>query len=134
MGFKSSPFLAIRYLSIASEYAVGDPADELNPFHWSKVVLNLPCSEKFNLTMPWIYEWNERAKVIAGDFVLFVDDFRIVGYLTENCWNCAQRLSSRLQQLGIQEVACKRSAPSLRPDAWAGHVAQTAGVVTKLIT
>ena len=85
MGFKPSPYLAIRFLAIAIDLARGDPYDSSNLFHWSNVILNLPCSDTFISSLPWIYKWNKTARAISGDVVSFVDDFRIIGYLVENC-------------------------------------------------
>ena len=116
MGFRSSLFLAIRQLSIAVESAVGDPLDDQNPFHWSKIALNLPGDEQFDPARPWLFKWNEKAGQIAGDYVSFVDDFRVTGFSVENCWNCARRLASRSQHLGMQEAARKRSAPTLKAE------------------
>ena len=116
-GFKPSPHLAVRFLGIALDYARGDPYDSSNPFHWSEAKVNLPCSDNFNPSLPWLCEWNESAQAMSGDFVSFIDDFRITGYSVENCWQCGRRLGSRLQSLGIQEAARERKPPSLAPEA-----------------
>jgi len=134
MGFKPSPYLAIRFLAIAIDLARGDPYDSSNPFHWSNVILNLPCSDTFNPSLPWVYKWNETARAISEDVVSFVDDFRIVGYLVENCWQCGRRIASRLQHRDVQDAARKRKPPSLTPGAWAGTVAHTNETVTKTVT
>jgi len=52
MGFKPSPYLAVRHLAIAEELARGDKADKSNPFKYDQVILNLPCSSEFNPSMP----------------------------------------------------------------------------------
>ena len=134
MGFKPSPYLAVRYLSLAVEVAIGDPQDVNNPFHWDQIKLNLPSSETFDPSRPWVYKWNNQVQAIAGDLVSFMDDFRFTGYSVENCWQCARRVSSRLQFLGMQEAARKRQPPSLTPGPWAGTVVHANGVVTKSIT
>ena len=89
MGFKPSPYLVVRFRALAIEIAVGDPHDEVNPFYWEKVKLNLPCSDSFDPSLPWIYKWNPNVGAIAGDFISFVDDYRITGFSVENCWLCS---------------------------------------------
>jgi len=133
-GFTSSPHGAVRFLSIAEEQARGDHLSPNNPFYWDRVILNLPCSDKFDPSMPWIYKWDSNVKKIAGDFVIFVDDMRVTGHSMENCWQCGRRLSSYIQRLGIQEAARKRKPPSLNADAWAGSVVKTENLVEKTIT
>ena len=103
-------------MAIAEEQARGDRLDNSNPFFWDKLVLNLPCSDTFDPTMPWAYKLNLNYQKIAGAFVLFVDDMRVTGFTQENCWQCGRRLSSVLQMLGIQEAARKRKPPSLDAD------------------
>ena len=52
MGYKPSPYNAVRHLSVAMEYAKEDPLDENNPFFWNRIVSNLPYSDSFNPGMP----------------------------------------------------------------------------------
>ena len=134
MGFRPSPYLAIRHLAISEEFVRGDRLNPLNPFKFDRVILNLPCSSEFDPTMPWIYKWNSEAQRMSGDLVSFVDDLRVTGYSIEHCWQCARYASSIIQWRGIQEAARKRTAPTLLADAWAGCVAKTQGVVEKTIT
>ena len=125
MGFAPSSANAVRHLGLAQEIAVGDHLHHLNPFHWTRVVLNLPGSQDFDPSMPWVYKFNPIAKRIARDFITFVDDVRVTGFSIENCWQCGRRLASVLQHLGIQDASRKRKPPSLTPGAWAGCVARS---------
>ena len=83
MGFRSSPYLAIRHLAIAEEQARGDPLEDSNPFCWNEVKLNLPCSDIFTLSLPLIYEWNGKGKQIAGNLVAFVDNVRVIFFFNQ---------------------------------------------------
>ena len=135
MGFAPSSANAVRHLSLAQEVAKGDPLDPSNPFRWDRVVMNMPASEEFDPSMPWIYKRNDRVGKIAGDCVTFVDDIRVTGYSVENCWQCGRRLSSVLQMLGIQDAARKRRPPSLEPGPWAGTIARSnSSTVFKTVT
>ena len=83
MGFKPSPCNSARCLAIATEHAFGDPLDENNAFYWDKLILNLPCSNSFDPSVPWLYKVDSRVNRIACDAVTFVDDFRVTGHLVE---------------------------------------------------
>ena len=133
-GFKPSPHGAVRFFAIAEEQARGDHLDSKNPFYWDKIKLNIPCSQDFDPTSPWICKWNSKEGRIAGDFVVFVDDMRVCGFSVENCWQCGRRLSSVMQNLGVQEAARKRRPPSLDAEAWAGCVVKTNNCVDKTVT
>ena len=108
MGFKPSPHNAARHLAIATELAMGDPLDCNNAFFQDKLILNLPCSEKFNPSMPWLYKLDSRVGQIAPDVVTFMDDSRVTDYSVESCWQASRQLASRLQFLGIQDAARKK--------------------------
>ena len=71
---------------------------------------------------------------IAGDFVTFMDDVRVVGFSLENCWQCGRRLSSQIQRWGIQEAARKHKPPSLNTNSWVETIIKTEGVVDKTIS
>ena len=86
MEFKSSLYNSARYLAIAMEAGIGDPLDLLNAFFWDKLILNLPCSESFNPSMPWLYKLDSRVSRITCNIVTFMDDSRIIGYSIEQCW------------------------------------------------
>ena len=116
-GFKSSPYLAVRHQALAEEQAKGDYLDPKNPFHWSNIKFNLPCSKNFDPEAPWMYEWNDVSKNLAGDVISFACDFRITGFSVENCWQCGRIISSVLQSLVIQEVHRKRTSPTLNAGA-----------------
>ena len=64
-GFTFSPYAAVRFLAIAEEKARGDYLDVKNPFHWDSIRLNLPGSDDFNLSLPWIFKWNSIEMHIA---------------------------------------------------------------------
>ena len=79
MGFVPSPYVSCRLFSWAMEVIRGDRLLESNPFHWTKVVLNLPGMTDFDQSMPRVYKWNPKTKAIACDCKTYVDDTRTVG-------------------------------------------------------
>ena len=115
MGFDPSSAYSVRHLGLCLEIAKGDHLDPKNPFHWSKVVLNLPASQDFEPSMPCVYKLNMIVNKIAGDYVVFFDDIRVLGLSVKNCWQCGRKLSSNIQFLGIQDAARKKKPPSLTP-------------------
>ena len=84
MSNKPSPFNSVRYLSLAIEDYLGNHLHADKPFHWDKVMSNLPCTDNFNPIMPWIYELNSSVGRIMSDVVTFMDGIRITGFSVEN--------------------------------------------------
>jgi hypothetical protein len=125
MGMRPSPFIAIQYLYLALEMAVGDRRDKKNPMRWDRVRLNLPGDPSFDPSLPFVMKWNELVKKIAGDLEGFMDDLRTSGYSIENVWQVSRQIASRLQYLGIQDAPRKRRPPSKSPGAWAGAMHAT---------
>jgi hypothetical protein len=122
MGFRPSPYLAIQYLYLALEFAVGNRKSKVNPLRWDGIRLNLPGDPAYDPSLPTVMKWNEIAERIAGDLVGFVDDLRFTGFSIENAWAVARHVLSRLQYLGIQDAPRKRRPPSQSPGAWAGAI------------
>jgi len=65
----------------------------MNIFRWEWVRLNLPGSEDFDPSLPWVskvfWDYTEAGVPfvqIACDFVTFVDDIRVAGYSLEATW------------------------------------------------
>jgi hypothetical protein len=89
MGFCPSPYLAIQYLYLALEFAVGNRRCKSNLLRWDKVCLNLPGDLAYNPSLPTVMKWKTIAGRIAGDIVGFVDDLRLTGFSIENAWPVA---------------------------------------------
>ena len=80
MGMRPSPFVAIQYLYLALEFAVGDRREKDSPMRWDHLRLNLPGDPYFDPSLPFVMKWNEGVSRIAGDLEAFVDDLRTSGY------------------------------------------------------
>lgn len=124
MGLKSSPYQAIQAVLVAEEVIKGDRTSSENVFHWSDIRLNIPGSDDYDPTKPWVSKirldgW------IAADMFIYVDDARTTGATYEQCWKAARRTASVLNWLGIQDAARKRREPSREPGAWAGSIFKT---------
>jgi hypothetical protein len=99
MGFKPSPFNATRAFAWAEEVIRGDPMDESNPLHWSKVRLNLPGEETYDLTLPWLSKvvGEPSCESIGGDFASYIDDIRTRGQYQDELPPTAATLVSNIR-------------------------------------
>eukprot|EP00984_Skeletonema_dohrnii_P009298 scaffold3548_cov79-Skeletonema_dohrnii-CCMP3373.AAC.5 len=121
MGFKSSPYIAVKMTLIVEEMARGDRHDVDNPFHWAAIRQNLPGTPDYTPTKPWISKMREDGRV-AADLFTFVDDERVTGPDEELTWQAGHRLACIQSYLGIQDAARKVRRCSQTPGAWAGAV------------
>jgi hypothetical protein len=127
MGCKSSPYQACQAMSVADELVRGSPRDMKNPFRWDWVRMNLPGSENYCCSKPWVSKVRACDMRIAADFLSFVDDVWPTGPTKKECWLAARRVGSQLNYLGIQDAARKRRDSSQDPGAWSGSVVRTDG-------
>lgn len=134
MGLRSSPYQAVQAMGVAEEVIRGDRKDPNNIFHWDKVILNLPGSEDYNPSKPWVYKMRLGDGRIAADIFIFVDDLRPTGPTRKDAWLAARQAASKLNFLGIQDAPRKRRASSRSPGAWAGGVVKTSDVGVFVLT
>jgi hypothetical protein len=124
MGLRVSPYLTIKGLQLGLEWILGNPKDRQNPFHWTRVRLNLPGSSSYDPTLPWVSKVKgpRNKEVLAALLVSYVDDLRVAGLDEADCWRVMHHVSSRLSFLGLQFAARKCRPPSPTPGPWAGSV------------
>jgi hypothetical protein len=126
MGLKSSPYQAVQAVMVAEEVIKGDRLDPDNVFRWDVVWLNLPGSEDYDPTLPWVSKVRMSDCKIAADLFIYVDDAHSTGSNYEESRMAARRrTASTFNYLGIQDAARKRREPSEEPGAWAGTVLST---------
>jgi hypothetical protein len=124
MGLRDSPYRSIQQLIRLKMDAYGDSRDRTNPFHWEKVVLNLPGSEDYRPDLPWVMKVRFDGHLACEVFV-YVDDGRITGFCREICWAAARRMASVCTKRGVQDSSRKRTGPSTTPGPWAGTMCFT---------
>ena len=122
MGLVPSPFVAVRLFSWAFEIIKGNREDPSNPFHWSKVILNLPGMPSFDESMPRVYKWNPITAAIAADVKTYVDDSRTVGPTEATLRSATHRVETCMAYLGLQDATRKRRPESQRPGEWTGSI------------
>jgi hypothetical protein len=126
MGFRLSPYNAIRHYYHAEEFVIGDPKEPGSPLQWDRIILNLPGFDIFDPRLPWVFKWDDERSCISGAVVMFVEDGRGSGGSVEHSWQVLHRCATRLQYLGIQFAIRKIRPPVRWPGAWAGIVIRTA--------
>ena len=127
MGMRDSPYRSMQMMLMAKYLAYGNRNDTTNPFRWERVVLNLPGSKGYDPSLPWVMKVRSDGHLACEIFV-YVDDGRITGWCKLECWRAAQRFSSILTSLGIQDAYRKRTPPSRGQEAaypWVGGVSLT---------
>jgi hypothetical protein len=112
MGLMSSPYVCIKTALLADETVRGDHTKVCNPFHWAKVVLNLPGGPGYDPQRPWVYRVREDGGV-ASDVPTYVDDMRTVGRSKEDCWQVGHAMACGYCWLGIQ-VSARKTRPPVR--------------------
>jgi hypothetical protein len=124
MGLTSSPYFAIQQMLWAKEAMYGDRHDAENPFQWDKIKFNLPTTEGYDPSLPWVAKIRVDG-TLASEVFIYVDDARIVGETSERCWDATRRFASYCNSVGIQDAPRKRHGPSQTPEPWAGTVTHT---------
>jgi hypothetical protein len=125
MGLKSSPYQAVQGMLVVKEVILGDRKDPNNVFRWDSIQMNLPGSESYDPSLPWVSNVRLNDGRIAVDQFIYVDDVRLTGSSSRECWQAGQRAASIANTLGIQDAARKRRFSSRKPGAWAGSVVET---------
>lgn len=125
MGLKSSPYNCIRTFLWSEDFIRGDRKARDNPLRWDTVVTNLPGSEDYDPTKPWIYRFDEANQRIAASFCSYVDDIRTWAQGEDHCNLVTHTIAARINYLGQQDAPRKRREVSQAPGAWAGATVET---------
>lgn len=133
MGLRPSPYNSVQGALIAKYAVMGDLSDAANPFGWETLRLNLPGSQGYDATLPWIMKIREDGKHASG-LSQYIDDLRVSAASKELAWQCSSRMAKGLAFLGLQDAARKRRECTQSPGAWAGAVISTQGGLFKSVT
>ncbi|KAL7530331.1 hypothetical protein ACHAXR_005038 [Thalassiosira sp. AJA248-18] len=133
MGLTDSPYRSLQLMIKAKFIAYANREKRCNPFHWEKVILNLPGAKGYNPRLPWVMKvrWDGN---LACEVYVYVDDGRITGWSKIGCWRASRQFCAILTWLGIQDASRKRTGPSLDPGPWAGTVVHTKDNVIATVT
>jgi hypothetical protein len=122
MGFKPSPYQSIQGILFAEEIIRGDPLDSTIIFRWDIIRLNLPGSNNYTPSLPWVSKIRLSDASLACDLIIYVDDVRTMGNTFDECKAASRRAASVLNSLEIQDAPRNRRDPSQTPGAWAGSI------------
>ena len=104
MGLKWSPYQAVYFIHHAEEIIRGNKDDPTNVFRWERVRLNLPGSESYDPSLPWVSKVRHGdeggEEQIAADLFTFVDDLRPTGSSKAESWQAGRRVASKINWLG----------------------------------
>jgi hypothetical protein len=79
-GWTCAPYFACRMMMRAVELAKKHPENQKSAFAWSSVGLNLPGTDGYNPTKPWVRKLRADGTK-ASDALFFVDDGRVIDQL-----------------------------------------------------
>lgn len=119
MGLSPSPYASCQIATRLKRLMLGDRSDEQNVFRWDRVVLNLPGSEDYDSSMPWVYK-ARRDGTLAADIHKYVDDVRITAPTKADAEAASSRVAKYAAYFGTQDAARKSRPSSQTPGAWAG--------------
>jgi len=118
MGFKASPYIACKVYGWVVDIARGNPKHASNPFKWNSIRINLPGSEDYDPTLPWIAKMDGSCE--ACDLVIYVDDVRPFGSSEARCRAAGKHIAKITQFFGLQDAPRKYRPPSQTPGPWCG--------------
>ena len=118
MGFRASPYLAVKAFGFTTDVIRGDRTDETNPFGFTHVSINLPGQASYNPALPWICKMHGKEE--SADVVVYMDDIRPFGGSEMRCRRAGKKASKATQYLGQQDASRKYRPPSQRPGPWCG--------------
>lgn len=130
----TSPYQAIQGMIWAKDLMMGNRLNESTVFCWVKLQMNLPGMVGYNPTRMWLCKVRKENTVACNVFI-YCDDYCYTDPTETECWKAAQRGSSILGKLGIQNTARKTCPPERVTGAWQGAVVHLdQGEGAKLVT
>jgi len=111
MGFKPSPYQAVRDNRRAKHWVLEDPTTPGNVFGWARVDCNYPGLPGYLPNLPWISK-QTKDDLIACEVLDYVDDNRTTGPDYESVWRASTNLAKGYSYLGIQDAMRKRRSPT----------------------
>ncbi len=124
MGLRDSLYRSLQWQARLKIEVYGDRRVRTNPFHWEKVVMNLPGSAGYSANLPWVMKVRWDGELAAEVFV-YVDDGRPTGPTEYLAWQAARAYGAGCTRRGVQDASRKRTLPSQTPGPWAGTVTHT---------
>ena len=124
MGLRDSIYRSLQWQVRLKFEVYGNRNDLSNPFHWDKVVWNLPGSAGYRSDLPWVMKIRQDGHLAAEIFV-YVDDGRVAAHSEDLSWRAGRAYGAGCSRRGVQDASRKRTSPSKTPGQWAGTVTHT---------
>ena len=118
MGFRASPYYAVKSFSWGLDVVRGNYKDPSNAFAFDSIRLNLPGSSDYDPTLPWLSKMQKGEE--ANDVIPYMDDGRPHGGSEKGCRSAGKQTSKITQYLGQQDASRKYRPPSQQPGPWCG--------------
>ncbi len=126
MGLQDSPYCSLQWQVRLKFEVYGDRRHQSNPFHWDRVVFNLPGSKGYRSALPWVIKLRTDGHLAAEIFV-YVGDRRTAGHSPGLTWRTVRAYGLGCSRWGIQDASRKRTSPTETPGPWAGTITHTEG-------
>ena len=108
MGFAPSPHDSVMMALVVEEVIKGDRFDPKNPFQWKFVRLNMPGTQSYDPSEPWIMKVraDELSAAVIYSLFTFVDDERVAGATDDNTWEASHAVGSGIQTVVFRHAGC----------------------------
>jgi hypothetical protein len=114
MGLRDSPYWSLQWQTRLKLELYGNRWALDNPFHWDRVVFNLPGSKGYRADLPWVMKIRWDGELAAEVFV-HVDDGHATGPTEFLSWQVGQAYGAGCTRRGVQDALRKRTPPSPTP-------------------
>ena len=128
MGLRDSPYRSIQLLIRLKIEAYGNRWDRSNPFHWEKVIYNLPGTKNYSPGFPWVIKVRFEGH-LACEVYVHVEDIRVIGQCRELCWLAARKFALGAMRFvpvcfrnRVHDASRKKMFPSQEPGPWVGTI------------
>lgn len=111
---------------------MGNRHDANNPFRWDQIQLNLPTTERYDPTFPWVAKVRGNG-TLASDVFLYVANVRSSGDTKEDCHQALRRFGSKCNHLSIQDAPQKHKPLDQEQGPWAGSQIHTVNGVEAML-
>ena len=126
MGLRNSPYPSLQWQARLKLEVYGDHRARANPFHWDRVVFNLPGSKGYRANLPWVMKirWDGQ---LAVEVFVYIDNGMATGPTEFLAWQAGRAYGSGCTRRGMQDASHKQTSPSQTSGPWAGTVTHTEG-------
>jgi hypothetical protein len=104
MGLRDSPYQSLQWQARLKLELYGDRRIRSDPFHWERVIFNLPGSKGYRADLPWVFKLRWDGKLGVKVFV-YVEDGRVIGLTELLTWMAAHRYGSGCTRRGVQDAS-----------------------------